>query len=135
MEPCFGSLFHRMRFAKVVKKKTYFKRYQMKFKRCQEGKTDYCAWKCLVIQDENKYNTFKYRMTANVTNRDIICQIPYALIEGDIIVRVAYAHKLPKYSVKVGLTSYAAAHCSDLLRALRLLKRFGVDKIYLGQVG
>uniref|UniRef100_A0A2I2YEN5 Ribosomal protein L5 eukaryotic C-terminal domain-containing protein n=1 Tax=Gorilla gorilla gorilla TaxID=9595 RepID=A0A2I2YEN5_GORGO len=59
----------------VVKNKAYFKRYQVKFRRRREGKTDYYARKRLVIQDKNKYNTPKYRMIVRVTNRDIICQV------------------------------------------------------------
>uniref|UniRef100_A0A2K6FC49 Uncharacterized protein n=1 Tax=Propithecus coquereli TaxID=379532 RepID=A0A2K6FC49_PROCO len=82
-----------MEFIKVVKNKAYFKRYQ--------DKTDYYAQKRLVIQDKNK-------MIVRVINRDIICQIAYVRIEGDMIVCAAYAHELPKYSVKVGLTNYAA---------------------------
>uniref|UniRef100_A0A8C0U4H0 Ribosomal protein L5 n=1 Tax=Cyanistes caeruleus TaxID=156563 RepID=A0A8C0U4H0_CYACU len=62
-------------FVKVVKNKAYFKRYQVKFRRRREGKTDYYARKRLVIQDKNKYNTPKYRMIVRVTNRDIICQL------------------------------------------------------------
>uniref|UniRef100_A0A672TXZ5 Ribosomal protein L5 n=1 Tax=Strigops habroptila TaxID=2489341 RepID=A0A672TXZ5_STRHB len=64
-----------MGFVKVVKNKAYFKRYQVKFRRRREGKTDYYARKRLVIQDKNKYNTPKYRMIVRVTNRDIICQL------------------------------------------------------------
>uniref|UniRef100_A0A2K6AWC2 Ribosomal protein L5 eukaryotic C-terminal domain-containing protein n=1 Tax=Macaca nemestrina TaxID=9545 RepID=A0A2K6AWC2_MACNE len=79
-----------MGFVKVVKNKAYFKRYQVKFRRRREGKTDYYARKLCV------------------TNRDIICQIAYARIEGDMTVCPAYAHELPKYGVKVGLTNYAA---------------------------
>ncbi|XP_053447475.1 60S ribosomal protein L5 isoform X2 [Nycticebus coucang] len=124
----------RQGFVKVVKNKAYFKRYQVKFRRRREGKTDYYARKRLVIQDKNKYNTPKYRMIVRVTNRDIICQIAYARIEGDMIVCAAYAHELPKYGVKVGLTNYAAAYCTGLLLARRLLNRFGMDKIYEGQV-
>ncbi|EHH61739.1 hypothetical protein EGM_19822 [Macaca fascicularis] len=108
-----------MGFVKVVKNKAYFKRYQVKFRRRREGKTDYYARKRLVIQDKNKYNTPKYRMIVRVTNRDIICQIAYARIEGDMIVCAAYAHELPKYGVKVGLTNYAAAYCTGLLLARR----------------
>ena len=73
-------------------------------------------------------------MIVRVTNRDIICQIAYARIEGDMIVCAASAHELPNYSVKVGLTNYAAAYCTGLLLARRLLNRFGMDKIYEGQV-
>lgn len=48
------------------------------------------------------------------------CQIAYARIEGDMIVCAAYAHELPKYGVKVGLTNYAAAYCTGLLLARRV---------------
>uniref|UniRef100_A0A3P8YT80 Ribosomal protein L5 n=1 Tax=Esox lucius TaxID=8010 RepID=A0A3P8YT80_ESOLU len=108
-----------MGFVKVVKNKAYFKRYQVKFRRRREGKTDYFARKRLVIQDKNKYNTPKYRMIVRFSNRDICCQIAYAKIEGDQIVCAAYSHELPKYGIAVGLTNYAAAYCTGLLLARR----------------
>ncbi|XP_065755116.1 large ribosomal subunit protein uL18-like [Phocoena phocoena] len=58
----------------------------------------------------------------------------YACIRGDMIVFAACAHKLPKCGVKVGLTNYAGASGTGLLLARRLLNRFGMDKIYEGQV-
>jgi large subunit ribosomal protein L5e len=122
-----------MPFVKVVKNKAYFKRYQVKYRRRREGKTDYYARKRLVLQDKDKYNTPKYRMIVRFTNKDIICQVAYARIEGDYIVAAAYAHELPKYGVKVGLTNYAAAYCTGLLLARRILKSFKLDTIYAGQ--
>jgi len=122
-----------MGFVKVVKNKAYFKRYQVKFKRRREGKTDYQARRFLVVQDKNKYNTPKYRMIVRFTNKDIICQIAYAKIEGDYIVCAAYSHELSNYGVKVGLTNYAAAYCTGLLLARRVLKKFNLDSIYEGQ--
>lgn len=121
-----------MGFVKVVKNKAYFKRYQVKFKRRREGKTDYYARKRLVVQEKNKYNTPKYRMIVRFTNKDIICQIAYAKIGGDIVVTAAYAHELPRYGVKVGLTNYAAAYCTGLLLARRHLKKLKLDGIYEG---
>uniref|UniRef100_A0A915HNJ4 Ribosomal protein L5 n=1 Tax=Romanomermis culicivorax TaxID=13658 RepID=A0A915HNJ4_ROMCU len=88
-----------------------------------EGKTDYYARKRLVVQDKNKYNTPKYRMIVRFTNKDIICQIAYARIAGDVIVTAAYAHELPRYGLKVGLTNYAAAYCTGLLLARRNFAR------------
>nr|AHB12450.1 60S Ribosomal Protein L5 [Pantala flavescens] len=123
-----------MGFVKVVKDKAYFKRFQVKFKRRREGKTDYYARKRLIVQDKNKYNTPKYRMIVRFSNRDIICQIAYARIEGDKIVCAAYSHELPRYGVKVGLTNYAAAYCTGLLLARRLLKKLGLDELYVGCV-
>lgn len=119
-------------FVKVVKNKAYFKRFQVKFKRRREGKTDYYARRRLVVQDKNKYNTPKYRMIVRFTNKDIICQIAYAKIEGDVIVCAAYSHELPNYGVQVGLTNYAAAYCTGLLLARRLLKNLRLDTIYTG---
>lgn len=121
-----------MGFVKVVKNKQYFKRFQVKFKRRREGKTDYYARKRLIVQDKNKYNTPKYRLIVRLSNRDITCQIAYSRIEGDRIVCAAYSHELPRYGVKVGLTNYAAAYCTGLLLARRLLKQLGLDSLYEG---
>merc|ERR1712154_502523 len=122
-----------MGFVKVVKNKAYFKRYQVKYKRRREGVTDYYARKRLCVQDKNKYNTPKYRLIVRFTNKDVICQIAYARIEGDVIVCAAYSHELPRYGVKVGLTNYAAAYCTGLLLARRLLQKFKLDGIYKGK--
>merc|ERR1711899_53932 len=122
----------KMVFTKVVKGKAYFKRFQVKFRRRREGVTDYYARKRLVVQDKNKYNTPKYRMIVRFTNKDIITQIAYARIEGDVIICAAYAHELPRYGVKVGLTNYAAAYCTGLLLARRLLKKLNLDGEYEG---
>lgn len=121
-----------MGFVKVVKNKQYFKRFQVKFKRRREGKTDYYARKRLIAQDKNKYNTPKYRLVVRLSNRDITCQIAYSRIEGDKIMCAAYSHELPRYGVKVGLTNYAAAYCTGLLLARRLLKQLGLDTLYEG---
>jgi len=121
-----------MGFIKVIKNKAYFKRFQVKFRRRREGRTDYYARRRLVVQDKNKYNTPKYRMIVRFTNRDICCQIAYARIEGDVIVCAAYSHELPNYGIKVGLTNYAAAYCTGLLLARRLLKKFKLDEVYVG---
>jgi len=121
-----------MGFVKVVKNKAYFKRYQVKFKRRREGRTDYFARKRLVIQDKNKYNTPKYRMIVRTSNTDVCCQIAYARLEGDIVICAAYSHELPRYGVKVGLTNYAAAYCTGLLLARRVLQKFKLDTVYEG---
>jgi large subunit ribosomal protein L5e len=122
-----------MGFVKVVKNKAYFKRFQVKFKRRREGRTDYYARKRLIVQDKNKYNTPKYRMIVRFSNKDITCQIAYARLEGDVVVCAAYSHELPRYGIKVGLTNYAAAYSTGLLLARRLLKKLNLDSIYEGQ--
>jgi len=121
-----------MAFVKMVKSKAYFKRFQVKFRRRREGKTDYYARKRLVVQDKNKYNTPKYRLIVRSSNKDICCQIAYARLEGDRIVAAAYSHELPRYGIKVGLTNYAAAYCTGLLLARRILKKLNLDGEYEG---
>merc|ERR1712048_445477 len=84
----------KMGFVKVVKNKAYFKRFQVKFKRRREGKTDFFARKRLTHQDKNKYNTPKYRLIVRFTNKDVIAQVAYARLEGDHVICAAYSQKL-----------------------------------------
>jgi large subunit ribosomal protein L5e len=121
-----------MGFVKVLKTKAYFKRFQVKFKRRREGKTDYGARQQLIWQDKDKYGTPKYRLVVRVTNKRVICQIFYARIKGDICVTSATSKELPRYGVKVGLTNYSAAYCTGLLLARRVLKLMKLDSIYAG---
>merc|ERR1712210_295053 len=67
-----------------------------------------------------------------MSNKDITCQIAYARLEGDRVVAAAYSHELPRYGVKVGLTNYAAAYCTGLLLARRVLKQLNLDGQYEG---
>ncbi|KAK2651185.1 hypothetical protein Ddye_018674 [Dipteronia dyeriana] len=123
-----------MVFVKAQKSKAYFKRFQVKFKRRREGKTDYRARIRLINQDKNKYNTPKYRFVVRFTNKDIIAQIISATIAGDLVLASAYAHELPRYGLEVGLTNYAAAYCTGLLLARRVLKKLEMDEEYEGNV-
>jgi len=122
-----------MGFVKITKNKAYFKRFQTKYRRRREGKTDYQARKRLIFQDKNKYNSPKYRFVVRFTNRDCICQIACPKIQGDMVMCAAYAHELPRYGVPVGLTNYAAAYCTGLLLARRHLTKLGLASKYLGK--
>ncbi|KAE9605707.1 putative ribosomal protein L5 eukaryotic/L18 archaeal [Lupinus albus] len=123
-----------MVFIKAQKSRAYFKRYQVKFKRRRDGKTDYRARIRLINQDKNKYNTPKYRFVVRFTNKDIIAQITSASIAGDNVLAAAYAHELPHFGLEVGLTNYAAAYCTGLLLARRVLKTLELDEEYEGNV-
>ncbi|XP_052173868.1 60S ribosomal protein L5 [Diospyros lotus] len=123
-----------MAFVKAQKSKAYFKRFQVKFKRRREGKTDYRARIRLINQDKNKYNTPKYRFVVRFTNKDIIAQVTSATIAGDVVLAAAYARELPCYGLEVGLTNYAAAYCTGLLLARRVLKMLEMDDEYEGNV-
>ena len=56
-------------YIKVLKTSAYSKRFQVKYRRRREGKTDYQARRRMVIQDKNKYNSPKYRMVVRITNK------------------------------------------------------------------
>ncbi|KAK4930968.1 60S ribosomal protein L5, partial [Elasticomyces elasticus] len=121
-----------MPFTKNVKNDAYFSRYQVKYRRRREGKTDYYARKRLITQAKNKYNAPKYRMVVRFTNRDIVTQIVYSEISGDKVLAAAYAHELPKYGIDQGLTNWAAAYATGLLLARRVLKKLGLDEQFKG---
>jgi large subunit ribosomal protein L5e len=121
-----------MAFVKVYKTRAYFKRFQTRFRRRREGKTDYHARKALIIQDKNKYNTPKYRLVARVTCSRVIAQVIYATIQGDRVIAAADSRELKRFGLEAGLTNYAACYATGLLVARRLLNKTGLDKIYNG---
>ncbi|KAI8812860.1 hypothetical protein BJ742DRAFT_792018 [Cladochytrium replicatum] len=121
-----------MPFVKLQKNKAYYKRYQTKYRRRREGKTDYYARKRLVTQAKNKYNSPKYRFVVRITNKDVICQFVYAKISGDVVLSAAYAHELPRYGIELGLTNWAAAYATGLLAARRVLQKLKLDEKYTG---
>jgi len=122
-----------MGFVKIQKTKAYFKRFQVKYRRRREGKTDYYARKRLVAQDRNKYNSPKYRLVVRFTNKEVICQVVYSKIVGDIVLCAAYSHELPKFGVASGLKNWSAAYCTGLLCARRLLTKMKLADKYEGQ--
>jgi len=123
-----------MPYVKVVKTKAYFKRFQVKFRRRREGKTDYAARRALTIQDKNKYNAPKYRLVVRFTNKDIIVQIVYATVNCDRVLSAAYSHELKqdRFGIKTGTHNYAAAYATGLLAARRVLKNLNLDSVYAG---
>jgi large subunit ribosomal protein L5e len=54
---------------KTLKNKAYHKRYQTKWRRRREGKTDYHRRARLIIQDKRKYNSPKFRLVVRFTNK------------------------------------------------------------------
>ncbi|KAI1487518.1 60S ribosomal protein l5 [Biscogniauxia mediterranea] len=121
-----------MAFTKTVKSSAYYSRFQTKYKRRRQGKTDYYARKRLITQAKNKYNAPKYRMVVRFTNRDIILQIVTSEISGDKVFAAAYSHELKAYGIEHGLTNWAAAYATGLLLARRVLKKLGLDETFKG---
>lgn len=121
-----------MPFSKVVKNSAYFSRYQTKYRRRREGKTDYYARKRLISQAKNKYNAPKYRLVVRFSTKNVLCQIVYSKIEGDVVFAHANSRELPRYGIKHGLTNWSAAYATGLLVARRALQKLGLDETYAG---
>ncbi|PNP59413.1 hypothetical protein THARTR1_00903 [Trichoderma harzianum] len=119
-------------FQKLSKNSAYYSRYQTKYKRRREGKTDYYARKRLITQAKNKYNAPKYRLVVRFTNKDIVMQIVSSEISGDKVLVAAYAHELKAYGINHGLTNWSAAYATGLLIARRVLTKLGLDKDFVG---
>ncbi|KAL7944670.1 hypothetical protein V8C42DRAFT_78393 [Trichoderma barbatum] len=116
----------------LAKNSAYYSRYQTKYKRRREGKTDYYARKRLITQAKNKYNAPKYRLVVRFTNKDIVMQIVSSEISGDKVLVAAYAHELKAYGISHGLTNWSAAYATGLLIARRVLTKLGLDKDFVG---
>jgi len=109
-------------FIKVQKNNAYFKRFQVKFRRRREGKTDYYQRKRMILQRKNKYATPKWRFVVRRTGQRMICQVISSTIKGDFIKTSADSYELRRFGLTAGLTNYSAAYCTGLLCARRLLK-------------
>jgi large subunit ribosomal protein L5e len=137
-----------MPFIKKVKSDAYFSRFQVKYRRRREGKTD-CQLHHLVDRTLLKYlqtmlandlsprqktsskyepsselhvctdniysNAPKYRLVVRFTNKDIICQIVYARLQGDFILTSARSRELPRYGINHGLTNWSAGQSSSIM--------------------
>lgn len=121
-----------MGFVKILKTKAYYKRFQTKYRRRREGKTDYYARKRLVIQDKDKYNSPKYRFVVRTTSGKVVSQVIYATLSGDRVLASAESTELRRFGLEAGLTNYAAAYATGLLLARRLLKNLKLDNTYKG---
>jgi len=124
-----------MGFVRSIKTNTYFKRFQTKYRRRRECKTDYYARRRLIQQDKNKYEAKKYRFVVRITNSKIICQITYATPTGDHVMCQADSQELSRFGLTAGLTNYPAAYCTGLLTARRILTDLKLDSLYDGVTG
>ncbi|KDN36129.1 putative RPL5-60S large subunit ribosomal protein L5.e [Tilletiaria anomala UBC 951] len=121
-----------MPFVKQVKTGAYFSRYQVKYRRRREGRTDYQARRALVAQAKNKYNAPKYRLVVRFSNRYITVQIIHAKIQGDFVLTQATSRELPRFGINHGLSNWTAAYATGLLCARRALNILGLADKYEG---
>jgi len=101
-------------------------RFQVKFRRRRECKTDYYARQRLITQDKNKYKTPKYRLVVRFTNRDVIVQIFSSDLTHDVCLAAAYSHELLNFGLKSSNTNYATSYATGLLLARRVNLKLGL---------
>lgn len=58
-----------MKVIKRIKNNSSHSRFQVKWRRRREGKTNYYKRKNLLIQDKQKYNASKYRMVVRLSKK------------------------------------------------------------------
>ncbi|CAD6884965.1 unnamed protein product [Tilletia controversa] len=121
-----------MPFTKQKKTGAYFSRYQTKYRRRREGRTDYYARKRLISQAKNKYAAPKYRLVVRFSNRFITVQVVHAKIVGDVVLTQASSRELPRYGIKYGLSNWPAAYATGLLAARRALTKLKLADKYEG---
>ena len=121
--------------AKVIKNQSYFSRFQTKYRRRRECKTDYVQRVSLIQQDKTKYGAAKYRLVARITNTKVIAQIVTSKLNHDVTICQANSIELKKYGILLGLSNYASAYATGFLLARRFLQSKGLTEIYDKQVG
>jgi large subunit ribosomal protein L5e len=104
-----------MSFLKITKNKTYHSRFQVKWRRRREGKTDYYSRKRLIFQDKRNFNSVKYRLVVRFSQKNIISQLIQSRIEGDHIVQVVYSKQLKNFGIETSLTSFPSAYLTGYL--------------------
>jgi len=107
---------------KILKNKSYYSRFQVKWRRRREGKTDYYFRKRIVCQDKRKYNSPKYRVVVRLSKRNIVCQFVNSNIDGDRVINASYSKDLLKFGILFGLTNFPSAYACGFLLSKLILK-------------
>ena len=117
--------------SKLIKNKAYFKRYQVKYKRRREGKTDYRARKRLITQDKNKCGI---ALPARRAVLEPICDClrPLRRSRGRQVHLHGDVEGATQIRPEERLKNFAAAYATGLLCARRLLQKVGLDELYEG---
>jgi large subunit ribosomal protein L5e len=106
---------------KILKSNSYYSRFQVKWRRRRERKTDYYFRKRLICQDKRKYNSPKFRIVVRISKHNIICQFVNSKIEGDKILNAVYSRELIKFGIQFGLTNFPSAYESGILLSKKIL--------------
>nr|UXY87988.1 60S ribosomal protein L5 [Cryptomonas curvata] len=110
-----------MKSLKILKGKSYYSRFQVKWRRRREGKTDYYFRKRIISQDKRKYNSPKYRVVVRISKHNILCQFVSSNIEGDKVINSSYSKKLSKFGILFGFTNFPSAYLCGIYLSKSIL--------------
>ena len=107
---------------KRIKNNSSHSRFQVKWRRRREGKTNYYKRKNLLIQDKQKYNASKYRMVVRLSKKNLLCQLIYSRLEGDFILSSCYSKKLNLIGISLISNNFPTAYITGLHLSSNFLK-------------
>jgi len=103
-----------MKLIKKVKNSSFHSRFQVKWRRRREGKTNYHSRKHLLIQDKQKFNAAKYRLVVRLSKRNILCQLIYFRLEGDFVLSSSYSKKLNTVGLPFKNNNFSTSYITGL---------------------
>merc|ERR1712216_852329 len=103
-----------MKLVKKIKNSSFHSRFQVKWRRRREGKTDYHIRKRLLIQDKQKYNVAKYRLVVRTSKKNILCQLVYSRLEGDFILSSSYSKNLKVIGLIISNNNFPTSYINGL---------------------
>ena len=109
-----------MKLIKKIKTRSFHSRFQVKWRRRREGKTNYHSRKKLLLQDKQKYNVAKYRLVVRFSKKNILCQLIYSRLEGDFVISSSYSRNL----TNIGLPLINNNYSTSYINGLYLSKKF-----------
>jgi len=112
-----------MKLIKQVKNSSFHSRFQVKWRRRREGKTNYHNRKKILIQDKQKYNAAKYRLVVRISKRNILCQLIYSRLEGDFVLSSSYSRKLGLIGLPLVNNNFSTSY----INGLNLSRKFFIE--------
>ena len=103
-----------MKLIKKIKTRSFHSRFQVKWRRRREGKTNYYSRKKLLLQDKQKYNVAKYRLVVRFSKKNILCQLIYSRLEGDFVISSSYSRNLPNIGLPLINNNYSTSYINGL---------------------
>lgn len=115
-----------MSLVKIKKNQAYHSRFQVKWRRRREGKTDYFSRKRLICHDKRNHNVPKFRLVVRLTKKNVICQFVQSKLEGDYVLDATLSQELKFFGILFSLTSFPSAYLTGFLLAKKILKKKGL---------